>query len=160
MAEESIVLLKNENNLLPLDFSDYKNILVTGPNANNHTILGDWTLQQPDANVVTILDGIREIAGSAKVNYYNYGDDVRQNSMDKVNEAAAIAKKSDLAIVVVGENPLRYQKSKTCGENIDRMGLDLLGTQNQLVQKIHETGVPTISQYPGRESESVGKTSY
>ena len=144
MAEESIVLLKNENDLLPLDFSDYKNILVTGPNANNHTILGDWTLQQPDANVVTILDGIREIAGSAKVNYYNYGDDVRQNSMDKVNEAAAIAKKSDLAIVVVGENPLRYQKSKTCGENIDRMGLDLLGTQNQLVQKIHETGVPTI----------------
>ena len=117
---------------------------MTGPNANNHTILGDWTLQQPDANVVTILDGIREIAGSAKVNYYNYGDDVRQNSMDKVNEAAAIAKKSDLAIVVVGENPLRYQKSKTCGENIDRMGLDLLGTQNQLVQKIHETGVPTI----------------
>lgn len=144
MAEESIVLLKNENNLLPLDFSDYKNILVTGPNANNHTILGDWTLQQPDANVVTVLDGIREIAGSAKVNYYDYGDDVRQNSMDKVNEAAAIAKKSDLAIVVVGENPLRYQKSKTCGENIDRMGLELLGTQNQLVQKIHETGVPTI----------------
>lgn len=144
MAEESIVLLKNENNLLPLDFSDYKNILVTGPNANNHTILGDWTLQQPDANVVTVLDGIREIAGSAKVNYYDYGDDVRQNSMDKVNEAAAIAKKSDLAIVVVGENPLRYQKSKTCGENIDRMGLDLLGTQNQLVQKIYETGVSTI----------------
>ena len=106
MAEESIVLLKNENDLLPLDFSDYKNILVTGPNANNHTILGDWTLQQPDANVVTILDGIREIAGSAKVNYYNYGDDVRQNSMDKVNEAAAIAKKSDLAIVVVGR--IRY----------------------------------------------------
>lgn len=144
MAEEAIVLLKNEKNLLPLDFSDYKNILVTGPNANNHTILGDWTLQQPDANVVTVLDGIREIAGSAKVNYYDYGDDVRQNSMNKVNEAAAIAKKSDLAIIVVGENPLRYQKSKTCGENIDRMGLDLLGTQNQLVQKIHETGVPTI----------------
>lgn len=144
MAEEAIVLLKNEKNLLPLDFSDYKNILVTGPNANNHTILGDWTLQQPDTNVVTVLDGIREIAGSAKVNYYDYGDDVRQNSMNKVNEAAAIAKKSDLAIIVVGENPLRYQKSKTCGENIDRMGLDLLGTQNQLVQKIHETGVPTI----------------
>lgn len=144
MAEQSIVLLKNENGLLPLDLSKYKNILVTGPNADNHTILGDWTLLQPDANVVTILDGVREVAGHAHVNYYNYGDDVRQNSMDKVNEAAALAKKSDLAIVVVGENPLRYQKSKTCGENIDRMGLDLLGTQNQLVRSIHETGVPTI----------------
>ena len=144
MAEKSIVLLKNEKNLLPLDFSKYGKIFVTGPNANNHTILGDWTLQQPDGNVVTILGGIREAAGDSKVSYYEYGDDVRQNSMDKVKEAAAMAGKSDLAIVVVGENPLRYQKSKTCGENIDRMGLDLLGTQNQLVQKIHATGVPTI----------------
>ena len=143
--EKTAQTLSNKEHLQSaLEMAEESIVLVTGPNANNHTILGDWTLQQPDANVVTILDGIREIAGSAKVNYYNYGDDVRQNSMDKVNEAAAIAKKSDLAIVVVGENPLRYQKSKTCGENIDRMGLDLLGTQNQLVQKIHETGVPTI----------------
>lgn len=144
MAEKSIVLLKNDKGLLPLDFSKMKNVFVTGPNADNHTILGDWTLEQPDDKVVTILDGIKEAAGESNVTYYNYGDDVRQNSMNKVKEAAAMAKKADIAIVVVGENPLRYQKTKTCGENIDRMGLDLLGTQNQLVQKIHETGVPTI----------------
>lgn len=142
-AEKGIVLLKNEG-LLPLDLSKYKNILVTGPNANNHTILGDWTLQQPEDKVVTILEGIQEAAGKDKVTYYNYGDDVRQHSPEKVKAAADLAKNSDLAIVVVGENPLRYQKTKTCGENIDRMSLDLLGTQEELVKAIHATGVPTI----------------
>lgn len=142
-AEKGIVLLKNEN-LLPLDLSKYRNILVTGPNANNHTILGDWTLQQPEDKVITILEGIQNAAGKDKVLYYDYGDDVRQNSPEKVKAAANMARKSDLAIVVVGENPLRYQKTKTCGENIDRMSLDLLGTQEELVKAIHATGVPTI----------------
>lgn len=142
-AEKSIVLLKNKD-LLPLDLSKYKNILVTGPNADNHTILGDWTLEQPDENVVTVLEGIRQVAGDDKVTYYDYGDDVRQNSPDKVQAAANLAKKADLAIVVVGENPLRYQKTKTCGENVDRMSLDLLGTQELLVKEIHKIGIPVI----------------
>lgn len=143
-AEQSIVLLKNAGNLLPLDFSKINKIFVTGPNADNQTILGDWTLLQPDENVTTVLEGIRQLAGDDKVSYYNYGDDVRQNSPEKVKEAAAMAKSADVAIVVVGENPLRYQKSKTCGENTDRMSLDLLGSQEQLVLDIAETGVPTI----------------
>lgn len=143
-AEKSIVLLKNEGGLLPLDISKYRNILVTGPNADNHTILGDWTLQQPDENVVTILEGVAAAAGKGKVTFYDYGDDVRQNAPEKVAEAARLAEKSDLAIVVVGENPLRYQKTKTCGENIDRMSIDLLGTQEALVKEIHKTGVPVI----------------
>ena len=142
-AEKSVVLLKNES-LLPLDFSKYKNILVTGPNANNHTILGDWTLQQPEENVVTVLDGILQVAGKEKVTYYDYGDDVRQNSPEKVKDAVSLAQSADLAIFVVGENPLRYQKTKTCGENVDRMSLDLLGTQEFLVKEIYKTGVPTI----------------
>lgn len=143
-AEQSIVLLKNANNLLPLDFSKTNKIFVTGPNADNQTILGDWTLIQPDENVTTVLEGIRQLAGDNKVSYYNYGDDVRQNSPEKVKEAAALAKSADVAIVVVGENPLRYQKTKTSGENTDRMNLDLLGTQEQLVLDIAATGVPTI----------------
>lgn len=142
-AHQSIVLLKNEN-LLPLDFGKFNKILVTGPNANNHTILGDWTLEQPEENVITILEGVQQAAGSDKVKFFDYGDDVRQKSPEKVQEAARLAKESDLAIVVVGENPLRYQKTKTTGENVDRMSLDLLGTQEALVKEIHKTGVPTI----------------
>ncbi|MFV0546158.1 MAG: glycoside hydrolase family 3 N-terminal domain-containing protein [Bacteroides sp.] len=156
-AEKSIVLLKNDG-LLPLDLSKYKNILVTGPNANNHTILGDWTLQQPEENVVTVLEGLQMAAGKDKVKFYDYGDDVKQRSPEKVKAAAELAKKSDLAIVVVGENPLRYQKTKTCGENVDRMGLDLLGTQRELIQAIHRTGVPTIVVLVGGRPLSVNWT--
>lgn len=143
-AEQSIVLLKNTNQLLPLDFSKLKNIFVTGPNANNQTILGDWTLLQPDDNVVTVLEGLQQLAGKEKISYFDYGDDVRQNSPEKVKAAAEMAKTADVAIVVVGENPLRYQKTKTSGENTDRMSLDLLGSQEQLIKKIAATGVPTI----------------
>ena len=143
-AEQSIVLLKNAKNLLPLDFSKLKNIFVTGPNANNQTILGDWTLLQPEENVVTVLEGLQQLAGKEKVTYYDYGDDVRQDSPEKVKAAAEMAKSADVAIVVVGENPLRYQKTKTSGENTDRMSLDLLGSQEQLIKKIAATGVPTI----------------
>lgn len=72
---------------------------MTGPNADNHTVLGDWTLQQPDENVVTVLDGIRRVAGSDKVTYYDYGDDVRLNSQEKVKAAAGLAKKLILPLL-------------------------------------------------------------
>lgn len=59
-ARECIVLLKNTDHLLPLNPSKYKRILVTGPNADNQSILGDWTFFQPDSNVITILEGIKQ----------------------------------------------------------------------------------------------------
>ncbi len=142
-AHQSIVLLKNED-LLPLDLSKYKKIMVTGPNANNQSVLGDWTLQQPDENVVTILKGVQERVPASQINYYNYGDDVRSTDMNKVREAKAMAERSDLAIVVVGENPIRYQRNRTSGENTDRMTLDLMGVQEELIKAIHNTGTPTI----------------
>ncbi len=144
MAENGIVLLENKNSILPLDLSKYGKILVTGPNANSDAILGDWTLQQPAEKVTTILEGIQEVAGD-KVVFADYGTEIKPFKPALVNEIAAKAKNTDLAIVVVGENPLRYEnKSKTTGENIDRMNLDLLGSQQELIEKIHATGVPTI----------------
>jgi beta-glucosidase len=145
LAEESIVLLKNEGNLLPLDFSKLKNVFITGPNANNQSILGDWALLQPDDNVTTILEGIQTLAGKEKVSFYDYGSDVRSTDASKISEAVQMAGKADVAIVVVGENPLRYMRNqKTSGENIDRMSIDLLGQQDELVEQIRKTGVPTI----------------
>ncbi len=143
LAEESIVLLKNREDLLPLDLSKYNRILVTGPNADNQSVLGDWVLPQPDERVITILEGLREVAGS-KIRYYDYGDDVRATDTTKVLEAAAMAAQCDLAVVVVGENPMRYQKIRTTGENTDRMSLDLIGLQEELVKRIHATGTPVI----------------
>lgn len=142
-AEESIVLLKN-NGILPLQLDKCKKIFVTGPNADSQAILGDWALLQPDENVITILEGMKAIAGTNKISYFDYGSDVRQHDMKKVEKAASMAKHADVAIVVVGENPLRYLESQTCGENRDRMSISLLGTQEELVEKIKATGVPTI----------------
>jgi len=145
LAEESIVLLKN-NGILPLDFSKFKKILVTGPNANSNSILGDWVLTQPTENVTTVLEGIQQVAGAEKVIFHNVGTDVRNNDMKLVDEAYELAKTSDLAIVVVGENSMRPDNKKyaTVGENFDRMNIDLLGNQDELVKRIQATGVPTI----------------
>lgn len=157
MAENSIVLLKNEKNLLPLDLSKYKKILVTGPNADNQALLGDWVLQQPDDKVITILEGLREVAGS-KVRFVDYGDDVRSTDMSKVEQAEAAARECDLAVVVVGENPMRYLKNRTTGENTDRMSLDLIGVQEELIRRIHSTGTPVIVVLVGARPLSINWT--
>ena len=56
-ARESVVLLKNQNALLPLTPGKFKHIFVTGPDADNQSILGDWSSKQPESNVTTIPAG-------------------------------------------------------------------------------------------------------
>jgi beta-glucosidase len=145
-AEESIVLLKN-NNVLPLAAGRYKKILVTGPNANNQTILGDWSLLQPDSNVVTIFEGLQEQrpAGTT-VEFFDVGSSVRRTESSKIQEAAARAKEADVVVVVVGENSLRYldNSEKTSGENIDRDDIGLPGDQQALVEALQRSGKPVV----------------
>ena len=146
-ARKGIVLLKN-NGILPLQKTpSKKNIFVTGPNANNQSILGDWHAAQPDENVTTIYEGIKTL-GETKgysVNYFNSGENIRKIKDSKIKEAAKRAKNADFAIVVVGDNSMRYKwKDKTAGENMARSSLDLFGKQLDLVQAIEKTGTPVI----------------
>lgn len=144
-ARESIVLLKNENNLLPLDRSKYKKIFVTGPNAANQSILGDWALPQPDKNVVTIYQGLQKISPDTKFSLYELNWNPQVITPQQVLEASEMASKNDLAIIVVGENSMRqHWNDKTCGENSDRYDINLAGLQQELVEAIYKTGVPTI----------------
>lgn len=144
MAEKSIVLLKN-NGILPLDPARYKRIFVTGPNANTHVILGDWAVPQPRENLVTVLDGLKQAAPGTDFSFLDFGWDIRRMDPEKVKQAAVMARQADLAIVVVGENSMReHWTEKTCGENTDRSDINLPGLQQQLVETIHATGVPTI----------------
>lgn len=144
IARRSVVLLKNDN-LLPIDTKKYKKILVTGPNADNQSIMGDWVFEQPEENVSTILKGIKGEAADAQVNYVDVGWNLRELDDTKIADAISSAKSSDLAIVVVGEDSFRqHWKEKTCGENRDRRDITLWGKQDYLVQEIQKTGVPTI----------------
>lgn len=144
IARRSIVLLKNEN-VLPIHSQKVKKILVTGPNADNQSIMGDWVFEQPRDHVSTILQGIKEEAPDTQVNYVDVGWNLRSLDDQKIEEAVKTAGESDLAIVVVGEDSFRqHWKEKTCGENRDRMDITLWGKQDFLVESIQKTGVPTI----------------
>ena len=143
-ARKSIVLLTNDG-ILPLDGTKYKNVFVTGMNADNQTILGDWALTQPDENVTTILEGLKSVAPATEFSFLDMGWNIRKMDKDKVKQAADMAGKADLAIVAIGEYSLRVNwYDKTCGEDCDRSDINLAGLQQELVESIIETGVPTI----------------
>jgi beta-glucosidase len=142
-ARKSLVLLKNKDDLLPLS-PDSGPILVTGPSAHAQTILGDWCLEQPTENVTTILDGIRaQVAPGTEVDCYDCGD-LLEIGDAQIEQAAARATQAAVAVLVVGENPLRYAESKTEGENVPRAEIDLPGRQLELVQAVVGTGTPTV----------------
>lgn len=151
-SRESIVLLKNENNLLPLDRKKIKSIAVCGPNAND----GSYALTHygPLAvEVSTVLDGIRQMAGnSIEVNYTkgcelvdaNWPDsellptEMTDEVQSEIAKAVAITEKSDISIVVVGGS------QRTCGENKSRSSLNLPGHQLNLIRAVYATGKPVV----------------
>jgi beta-glucosidase len=142
-ARKSLVLLKNEGGLLPLAPSAGP-ILVAGPGAHAQTILGDWCVEQPAQEVVTILDGIRaQVSPAVEVRYVPC-EDLLEIGDAQIEAAAVQAAQASAAVLVVGENPLRYQESKTEGENVPRADLDLPGRQLELVQAVVATGTPTV----------------
>jgi len=145
IADNAITLLKNKN-VLPINNSNSKRILVTGPNAHNNTTLGDWHFEQPEDNVVTIFEGIQEIGEkyNHNVDYYNSGIKIRNIQDSKIKATSEMAVNYDHVFVVVGDNSLRYTweggKSfeKTAGENKARSFLGLPGKQLDLVKSIYE----------------------
>ena len=97
-ARKGIVLLKNSG-ILPLQkTTSKKKIFVTGPNANNQSILGDWHAAQPDENVITIYEGIKTL-GETKgyaVTFFDSGENIRKIQSSKIQEAAEKAKNAGL----------------------------------------------------------------
>ncbi len=151
-AEESLVLLKNSNSLLPLDKNKIHSILVTGPNADmTKSLMNGYG--PSGIEVTSVLQGIKnEVSKDTKVTYYK-GPDVidkdfpESDIMDtplsdeenaQIRQAVRAAKQSDVAIVVVGED------NRTVGESHSRVNLNLPGHQLALVKAVYETKTPTV----------------
>jgi len=145
IARKSVVLLKNDANLLPLNA---KRILVTGPLADaREDLLGPWHARGEAKDVVSVLTGIRERAASGKNGVtITYSEGARidgkgkavEGDPQRITEAAGIARNSDLIIAVVGE------RESQSGEAKNRAYLDLPGGQQALVDALVATGKPVV----------------
>lgn len=149
-ALESIVLLKNENNLLPLS-KELKKIAIIGPNADE---VKEHTCRYGPANapIKSVYQGVKEYLPNVDVQYlqgcaivdkyfpeselYDVPLDVEEQAM--INDAVALAKSSDVAIVVLGGN------EQTVRESFSRSDLNLMGRQDKLLKAVYESGTPTV----------------
>ena len=151
LARQGIVLLKN-NDVLPLRSpKDSKNrILVTGPNANNQSILGDWHSAQPDENVYTVFEGIKKIGTEMGylVDYHDSNENIKRISENDINKTIEVASEYDMVVLVIGDNSMRYKwNQKTAGENTARAELNLAGKQLDLAMRLKESGKNVIVVY-------------
>ena len=146
LARKSIVLLKNDGTL-PFRVES-KNILVTGPNAHNNTILGDWVLAQPEENVTTIYEGIKALGESYghNIDFHDSNEDIRNISDFDIEKAVKKAKKYDSIFLVIGDNSMRHlgEENKVSGENVARAALNLAGNQLKLAQALYALGKPMV----------------
>ena len=151
LARQGIVLLKN-NDVLPLrGAKNSKNkILVTGPNANNQSILGDWHSAQPHENVYTVFEGIKKIGTEMGylVDYHDSNENIKRISEKDITKTIEIANEYDLVVLVVGDNSMRYKwNQKTAGENTARAELNLAGKQLELAMRLKDSGKNIIVVY-------------
>jgi beta-glucosidase len=146
VAQEGIVLLKNEKSVLPLQ-KGLKSIAVIGPDANDAwSQLGDYSPSVVPHAMTTILEGIRQKVSPQTKVVYARGCDVIGGKED-FTEAVAAARKAEVAVVAVGERPDNAGKGDsqaTDGEGFDVASLDLTGAQEDLVKAIQATGTPVV----------------
>lgn len=145
MARKSIVLLEN-NGILPLtDGGKYKKVFVTGPNADSQGIMGDWTFPQPNDNVTTFLEGLRQVAPKTQFTFLDQGESIWFMKPEKVAQAGRMAREADLCILFVGEYVNRKDwANKTSGEDVERGNLNLPGLQEDLIKNVLASGKPCI----------------
>lgn len=170
VAHKSIVLLKNENNILPLNKDKIRSIAVIGPNADNiRNMIGDYayachietlnrmadtfdTAKPQTINIdeselfvptISILEGIKEKVSEDIQVLYAKGCEVLGDDTSGFDEAVEIAKKADVAVVVVGDKA-GLMPDCTSGEARDRADLNLPGKQEELIKAVYAAGTPVV----------------
>lgn len=139
VAQRSIVLLKNENNLLPLSATRKQKIAVIGPLGDNKEDMnGTWSFFGEAQHPVSFLEGVKKYAKGAEVTYAE-GCELYSNSKAKFDEAVTAAKKADVVVMAIGESAVMN------GEGASRADISLPGVQLELLKAIHATGKPIIA---------------
>ena len=163
VAQQSIVLLKNNDNLLPLDTKKYKRIAVIGPNAND-TRLGEYS--GIPYYKVSILDGLRNRFNDCQFTYAEgcritnthstdsrktwftlSTDDMlptKEQNMPRIAEAVRVARGADAVVMVLGENELVCREAFMPLFRGDNTTLDLISQQNELFEAVKAIGKPVI----------------
>jgi len=152
ISREVLVLLKNNNQLLPLDKTKIKNILVTGPLAND-TITSLSRYGPSHIKVTSVLEGLQNyLKGTVSVQYALGCESTDANwpeselfptqataaELNKIQEAVRMSANADVIVAVMGETENMF------GESRSRTNLDLTGRQQELLQALYNTGKPVV----------------
>jgi beta-glucosidase len=156
-AHEAIILLKNQDNLLPLAKNKYKRIAVIGPNAAE-LHLGGYS-NQPGRGV-SVLQAVKTKVGASAEVLYALGCKITESNPDwdadkvvvgdpalnakRIEEAAKVAATADVVVLALGGNEQTSREAWAVSHPGDRDNLDLLGNQDDLVKAVLATGKPTI----------------
>lgn len=146
IADESTVLLKNENGLLPLNIDRIRSIAVIGPNAAQ-VQFGDYTWSRNNKDGVTPLEGIKRLVGDKATVRYARGCSMMSKDTSAISEAVEIASQSDVALLFCGSSSAslaRDYNRVNCGEGFDLHDLQLTGAQSELIRAVYETGKPVV----------------
>lgn len=140
VAEKSIVLLKNEDDLLPLK-ENHKNIAVIGPLGDNqYDVMGSWSAAGEASENVSLLSGLKNaVAGDVTVSFaQGVPLSLDDHNTDGIDDAVQLARESDVVILALGEG--RHMS----GEAASRTTLNLPGAQQELLEAVQATGTPVV----------------
>ena len=153
ISRKSLVLLKNQDNLLPLDLSGIKSIGVIGPNADSRkALVGNY--EGTASRYVTVLEGIEDYVGERARVYYSEGCHLYQDRTsnlaqenDRMSEVKAVCSVSDVIVAVLGlDSSVEGEEGDTGNEfaSGDKLDLKFPGLQSEILRAAYESGKPVI----------------
>ncbi len=135
-AEETMVLLKNKNNILPM--ANPKRIAAIGPLVNDSAnIMGTWLSQATSKDAETYLEGLKKEFANSEIQYVK-GCNLDGNAETDFSEAVNAARQSDVVFLFLGE------KTRWSGENGSMSSIELMPNQQRLLKDVKEAGKPII----------------
>ncbi len=147
VADESVILVENKNDILPLNLEKYKKIAIVGPNGH-YALMGDYAWVRPDGKEgIDLYEGLVEAVGEKATVTYTEGCDWWSQDDSHIPEAVKAVEEADIAIVAVGTRSTflgRGGDKNTAGEAYDLSSLELPGRQLDLIKAVKATGKPMI----------------